>query len=323
MPSIITFIIMSSSIYVKLILNIGGISLFYMYINLELFRIFYMTAKTGSISKAAKALFTSQPAVSQSIKVLENKLGGRLFHRTPKGVTLTAEGEIFFKYIEQGYSFMEKAEQTFYEMKNLMSGQIKIGVSDTLCKHYLLPYLNDYHEAFPDIRVHVTNQTSYEIIDLLKSGKVDLGVVNLPIDSEQSLQIIETLKIQDCFVVGCKYKHIHEAPVSIRDLGKYPVLLLEKDSNSRRFIDHYLQKNGAVIIPEFELGTIDLLIEFAKIGFGIACVVKNFIEEELKKKHLYEVIIKEKIPQRAIGVVTLREVPLSAAAEKFIEYLTC
>lgn len=292
-----------------------------MHINLELFRTFYMTATAGSISKAAQNLFTSQPAVSHSIKVLEDKLGGRLFHRTPKGVTLTAEGEVFFKYIEQGYCLMEKAEEKFREMKNLTFGQMKIGVSDTLCKHYLLPYLNDYHDAYPDIRVHVTNQTSYEIIDLLKSGKVDIGIVNLPIEIDNILQIVETLKIQDCFVVGPKYKHIQEQPISVKDLVNYPVLLLEKDSNSRRYIDHYLKMNSTTIVPEFELGTIDLLVEFAQIGFGVACVVRNFIEKELKERRLYEVTLLESIPERAIGLVTLKGVPLSAAADRFTEYL--
>ena len=292
-----------------------------MNVNLELYRVFYLTATTGSISKAAKEIFTSQPAVSQSIKVLESKLGGQLFIRTPKGVKLTVEGEILFKYIEQGYSFFRTAEQKFLEMKNLQAGQLRIGVSDTLCKGYLMSYLEKYTEAYPEIRIHVTNQTTFEIIDLLKGGKIDLGVINLPIKEDYSLELAPTLRIQDCFIVGKKFKELSIAPISLKNLLKYPMVLLEKDSNSRNFIDAYAEENGIKLCPEIELGTIDLLIQFAKRGLGISCVVKNFIMEELENEEVFELTVQEKIPERNIGIAQLKGTPVSAAVKKFIEIL--
>ncbi|KNF07119.1 transcriptional regulator LysR family [Gottschalkia purinilytica] len=292
-----------------------------MHINLELYRIFYITAKLGSISKAAKELFTSQPAVSQSIKLLEKKLGGQLFYRNPKGVSLTTEGEVLFKYIEQGYGLIQTAERKFWEIKNLKLGQVRIGVSDTLCKYYLIPYLEKYNKTFPDIKIYVANYSTYKIIDLLESGEVDLGILNLPVDKKDTLDIVETLKIQDCFVVGEKYKNIAKNPISIEDLSNYPIILLEEESNSRNFINNYFESHGVSVSPEIELGTIDLLVEFAKIGLGVSCVVKDFIKEELEQQQLYEITVKETIPKRSIGIATVKGFPISTAAERFIEFI--
>lgn len=293
-----------------------------MQINLDLYRIFYITAKTGSISKAAKALFTSQPAVSQSIKLLEQKLGGQLFFRTSRGVSLTAEGEIFFRYIEQGYQLIQTAEHKFQEMLQLMTGQIRIGAGDTLSKYYLLPYLVQFNECHPQIQIHVTNQTTFEILDFLKAGKIDLGIINLPIEPDEAIEITETQQIQDCFVAGPKFKQLSLGETSLQELTKYPLMVLEKGGNSRAFLEKYWNANGLALQPEFELGTIDLLIHFARTGLGISCVVKDFISEELQNGELYEVKIKEPIPKRSIGLVVLRGVPLSTAARKFITLLT-
>lgn len=291
-------------------------------VNFDLYRIFYITAKAKSISNAAKELYISQPAVSQAIKQLEEKLGGRLFFRTPKGIVLTAEGEAVFKYIEQAYNFIMTAQSKFSEMQNLVSGEIKIGASDTLCNYYLLPYLQSFNKTYPDIRIQVTNRTTKETIKLLESGKVDFGIINLPIEIPNHLQIIKGMPIQDCFVVGEKYKELTDSPINIKKLADYPILLLEKGSNIRQFIDDFALKNDTQLIPEIELGSIDLLVEFARIDLGVACVVKNFITEELATAKLYEVHFIENIPNRNIGIVFLKDVPLSAAAKRFIELLT-
>lgn len=291
-------------------------------VNFDLYRVFYITAKAKSISNAAKELYISQPAVSQAIKQLEDKLGGRLFFRTPKGIVLTTEGEAIYKYIEQAYNFIIAGQNKFSEMKNLLSGEIKIGASDTLCKHYLLKHLGDFHKLYPDITIQVTNRTTEETIYLLQAGKVDFGLINLPIKAANNLKIIEIMNIQDCFVVGEKYKELADRKMELKELVQYPILLLEKGSNIRRLMDEYGGANGVVINPEIELGSIDLLVEFARIGLGISCVVRNFINSEIKEKKLYEIKLIEEIPERKIGIVYLKDIPMSSATKRFIGLLT-
>lgn len=293
-----------------------------MRINLELYKIFYITAKLGSISKAAKELFTSQPAVSQSIKLLERKLGGELFYRTPRGVSLTLEGEVLFKYIEQGYGLMQTAERKFLELKNVDLGQIRIAVCSTVCKYYLIKYLETYNLAFPNIKIYVKDQSTYEIVQALESGEVDIGILNMNIENIDSLNIIKTFKIQDCFVVGEKYKYICEKQISLKKLvNNYPIILLEKGGNTRDYIDNYFSSNGVTVLPQIELSNMELLIEFAKRGLGVSCVIKDYVQKELEQKHLYEIPIKEKIPERVLGIATKKDIPMSTAAQKFMELI--
>lgn len=290
-------------------------------LNLELYKVFYYAAKTGSISNAAKELFITQPAVSQSIKQLETELGGKVFFRTSRGIKLTSEGRVLYKYIEQAYGLIRTAENKFLEMQNLLSGEIKIGAGDTLSKYYLLPYLREFHEKYPQIKVQVTNRTTFETIELLKSGKVDFGIINLPIKNRERLVIHEVLTVEDCFVCGEKYKDLAQKPISVKDLSNYPLLLLEKGSNTRGFVDNFFLEHNVEVVPEIELGSVNLLIEFAKIGLGISYVVKDFIEDELRNGKVFKIDLLEKIPKRKIGVITLKDVPISSSAKEFLRML--
>lgn len=213
-------------------------------VNLDYYKIFYYVAKCGSISGAAKELFITQPAVSQAIKLLEGKLGGQLFFRTPKGIVLTKEGEVFYKYIGQAFNFIITAENKFFEAKNLMSGEIRIGASDTLCKYYLIPYLKKFNSIYPKVKMQVTNRTTLETIELLRYGKIDLGVINLPINDDKNIIVLKKLPVQDCFVVGEKYKTLSREELTLEKIMNYPVLLLERGSSIRNFIDNYAREFG-------------------------------------------------------------------------------
>lgn len=289
-------------------------------ISAEWYRVFYMTARTGSLTKAAEQLHITQPAVSQTIRQLETKLGGQLFFRTAKGVSLTTEGEVLFRYIEQAFSFMETGEKKIAEMHGLLAGEINIGASDTLCKHYLLPYLEQFHREYPDIRIRVTNRTSPETIALLKDGRIDFGIVNLPAE-DRKIEFRKSLAQQDCLVGGKAYAHLAGEALPLAELSRYPLLLLEQGSNTRRFLDEYALSYGVQLTPEFELGSMDLLAQFARSGFGLAFAVRNFVSEELAAGQLLEIPLTPPVPERHIGIATLRDVPLSAASKKFLELL--
>lgn len=288
--------------------------------SLDQYKVFYHVAKYGNISKAAESLFITQPAVSRAIRQLEDSLGCMLFFRTPKGVTLTQEGEILFKHAEQALNFISIAEAKIKDVKGLLWGEMKIGVSDTLCKYYLVPYLKLFNTLHPTIKIHVVCQTTPVIVGLLKRGALDFGIVNLPIDDEQ-LSVKNVMDVQDCFVTGIKYKHLSSTMQPLGEILQHPLLLLEKNSNSRAYIDQYFASHSVSVTPDFELGNMDLLVHFAKFDFGIACVIREFIQDELNKGRLFEVKPIEKIPPRSIGAAWLKDVPLSAAAKELIKQL--
>jgi Transcriptional regulator len=298
----------------------GGINISHMIINTELYKTFYIVAQEGSITRAAELLYITQPAVSRAIQQLEEKSGCALFFRTPKGVKLTKEGKVLYQYIEQAFNFIYLGEKKLSEVKELQKGEVTVGASDTICKHYLLPHLKNFNRAFPGVRIHIANHITPVIINMLKQGKIDLGIANLPVD-DNDLSIQKIMEIQDCFVVGEKYKELSREEHSITEVVKYPILLLEKGSNSRIYIDKYLAQNQIDMQPEIELGNNELLAKFAANNFGVACVIKNFILDELKSSLLYEIKIKEPIPPRHIGIIQLKSVPLSAASKRLLSYL--
>ncbi len=288
--------------------------------NLDLYKTFYHIAKCESITKAAEQMYITQPAVSRSIRQLEEEMGCVLFVRTPKGVKLTLEGEILYRYVEQIFQFLSAAEKQINDVKNLNSGEVRIGASDTLCKHYLARYLKLFNTLHPKIKIHVACPATPGIISLLKAGKIDFGIINLPYEDER-LHFQRIMEVQDCFAVGEKYRVLSVKMQPLSEIVKHPLLLLEKASNSRLFADQYFLRNGLEATPDFELGNMDLLVNFAKHDMGIAWVTRNFYEDEIAAGRLYEVKPIERIPPRHIGVAWLKEVPLSRASMELISLL--
>ncbi len=287
--------------------------------NMELYRIFCYVAKSSSISKASEQLYITQPAVSRSIRQLEEALGCQLFVRTSKGVKLTQEGELLSNYVEQAFNFIALGERKVNDVRNLLSGEVRIGAGDTICKHYLIPFLKLFNTLHPQIRIHVICPTTPAIIALLKAGKIDIGIINMPYEDE-SLNSKSIMEIQDCFITGQKYRHMANKLLPVKEIVQPPLLLLEKSSNSRKYIDQYFKDHDISVNPDFELGNMDLLINFVKFDFGIACVIRNFVEEDIESGKLFEVKPIEKIPSRNIGVVWLKDSPLSKASEELISY---
>jgi len=287
---------------------------------LDLYRVFSVVAKNSSFSRAAKDLFMTQPAVSQAMMQLEKELGTRLFNRTPKGVTLTTEGKLLYEYTNSALGLLDAGEEKLLEFKNLTTGQLKIGVGDTISRFFLMPYLEAFHTMYPNIKLQMLNGTTSEICNFIKSGEVDVGLCNFPLE-DVSLQLTVCTEIQDIFVCGEKYKTLQSKRLSYEDLLKFPLIFLEKKSNSRNYVENYLMGQGIQIAPEFELGSHDLVLEFARSNLGIACVTKEFSMDYLQRGLLYELPLTESIPTRSIGMCYLKSVPLSRAATKFVEII--
>ena len=289
-------------------------------IPLELYKIFCTVVKTGNMSAAAKELYISQPAVSMSIRQLEERLGAPLLIRTTKGVRTTPEGAVLYEYLDQALGLIKTAESKYMEMVNLKTGEIKIGASDTVIQNFLMPYLEKFNSENNNINIKVTNKTTYESLRLLKSGDVDICFINLPISEDEDLEVIPCITVNDCLVGGSKFKDLAKG-IDIKDINSHPILLLEDLSNSRRYIDSYAQKNGIVLKPIIELGSSDLLLEFAKINLGLTFAIKEFAKNQIDNEILFEIPLNPPIPSRSIGIVKLKNVALSHAAQKFADLL--
>ena len=293
-----------------------------MNINYELYRIFYIVAKNKNITDASKELLISQPAISKSIKNLESMLGGTLFVRTKRGVILTEEGKELYKYIKQAIEFINNAENKFSELINLETGTIKIGISSTLTKEFLLPYLEKFHKLYPNVNISINTDLSGELIKKLRNGLIDMIVLNLNGNYDNDLEIIKCKKIQDCFVVNENYKELHNKELSLKELNNYPIILQSIGSNTRAFLDNFTKEHNIILKPNMELASYSLVVEFARIGLGIGYVTENYIKDDLNNKRLYKLKLKEKIPERYIGIALSKNNIPNFSTKKMIEIIT-
>lgn len=290
-------------------------------VKLEFYRVFYVVAKTGNLSKASKELFISQPAVSYGIKQLEEQLGGRLFVRTAKGMELTPEGKMIYEYVSRAYDELTAAENKFSQMRGLEEGTVHIGASDTISKYFILPRIEQFKKKYPKISIKITNRTTDEIMNLLKAGKVDLGFINRVDDTPYAgIHLTPCADIGECFVANRDFASRVHAPLSVSELTALPLILLEDRSSTRRAVERAIEDLGGKLSPAFELCSVDLVAECAKAGLGVGCVTKEYIGKELANEELFVLPLSFPLPRRKIAMATLEGMPPSFATAKLEEY---
>ncbi|MCR4726643.1 MAG: LysR family transcriptional regulator [Clostridia bacterium] len=288
-------------------------------VKLEFYRVFYVVAKTGNLSKASKELFISQPAVSYGIKQLEEQLGGRLFVRTAKGMELTPEGKMIYSYVSRAYDELTAAENKFSQMRALEEGTVHIGASDTVSKYFLLPRLEGFRKNYPKITIKITNRTTDELVALLKAGKVDIGFINQSEGKEKpGLDLVSCAEIGECFVAkkGESFSH----PLSVGELTALPLIVLEDKASTRRAVEKAIEVAGGTLSPAFELCSVDLIADCVKAGLGVGCITKEYFEKDIASGALTEVPLAFPLPRRSISMATLSGMPPSFATQKLKEY---
>ena len=301
-----------------------------MAVKLELYRVFKEVAETGNISAAAKNLYISQSAVSQSIKQLETALQARLFARSPRGVTLTGEGQMLYQYVRNALGLLATGEDKLSQAQQLLLGTLTIGASDTVTGQFLTPYLDEFHHQHPGIRLKIVSGRSAKVVSMLRSGAVDIAFASSPKDS--TLETWPCFTTHSVFVAAadypCDFGHVY----SLAEIAAFPLILLERKASSRLYLEKYFLQNGqrlekyflahgVSLSPEIELGARSLLVDLAAIGFGVAGVTEEFVHEELSKGRLRKLATDFEIPPRSVDLCVLRDVPLTPAAQRFADFV--
>lgn len=274
-------------------------------IDMELYRIFYTVAETGSISKAAEKLFVSQPAVSQSIKHLEESLGCPLFIRNPRGVSLTENAAALYREIEKAFYIFDHAEKSFISRANRTEGELRINATEILIRYALLPYMHQYAKEFPNVKIKLTSRGTLDAINDIKNGKIHIAAATMPAPQVGNLTTRRLFSFHDCFVAGEEYEFMARKENSIGDVLKYPVMVLREGMNSRLYFDKICHTYGYSVDPYMETESIDTLIQCTVCNMGAAFVIREFAEKELAEKKLFVIPVSENIEERHIGIVTL------------------
>lgn len=290
---------------------------------LSLYHIFSAVVEAESISGAAKELYISQPAVSKSIKKLEESLGTTLLNRNSRGISLTHEGSVLYEYIHSAFETISAGEENLKHINDLGIGHIHIGVSSTLCKHILLPYLKGFLEIYPHTQITIDSQSTLQTVKLLENKEIDLGLIAQP-ESNKKLRYIQIGHLHDTFAASPQYlnslqerEHINEK----RLLEKSGLILLDKKNLTRKYIDRYLGKWNIDTDNAMEVTSMELLIDFVKTGLGTGSIIKEFITEELANGQLIEITTPSAIKPREVSFAYSASTPLHGAAKAFIEYV--
>lgn len=287
-------------------------------ISFELYKVFYHVASTLSFSEASRQLYISQSAVSQSIKSLEQKLGHPLFVRNTKKVELTAEGETLYRHVQPAVSLLSQGENQLLHTTS-SEAPLRIGASDTICRYFLVPFLQQFHQEFPEIHIKVTNATSIGCVELLENRQVDFIVCNYPNSRLKMKEHYKTiLTFQDVFAANREYFDFEGQKLSLAQLHNYPLLMLGKKSTTSEFLHSLFLQKGLNLTPEVELSSNDLLLDLAYIGLGIA-FVPDFVLDK-RQEGLYKLQIKEKLPVRQLILAYNGQQNLSTAAKEFLKY---
>ena len=289
-------------------------------INLELYRIFYVVAETKNITKASEKLCISQPAVTKQIKKLESQLNTPLFIRTKRGVILNECGEKIFNNVKQALTLLEEIDNKINDYTKLNIGTIKIGISTSLMKKYLLKYIELFHNKYPDIVVDIYTDPTKDLITKLKNGMIDFIIGKFSNNIDNELNYYELDKTRYCFIANNKYFNLKNIQLKPKDLEKYPIILQEYPSNSRNSAEKYYEKNNIYIEPRMNIASSNLLIDFIKLGYGIGYVTELYVKDELNKD-MFIVNLNPKPEEISFGIISLKNNVMTNSCKKFIEVI--
>lgn len=300
-------------------------------VSLNQYRIFYAAAQCGSISKAAEKLYISQPAISRAVHSLEEGLGTKLFRREHRGVTLTEEGELLYGHLKNAFAEISTAEERIRELTESDSGHLRIGTSAVLCKNMLLPYLKGFAAEHPKIKITIECRSSRLTGELLESGAIDAALMVRP-STPEDISFYSLGEIRDTFVAAPSFLsgigYERGKALSSGEFGELieragGIMLLDKTNGTRRHIDRFFKENkiAAERSGIIEVSGMDMLIEFALTGLGIACVIKSFVKDDINSGRLAEIHLQKTPNSREVGFAVPTKGELSRSAKCFMDFV--
>lgn len=289
--------------------------------NLELYKTFYYVAKNGNITQASKELMISQPAVSKAIKVLERDLNTVLFNRNSDGVTLTNAGELLFNKIKQSMELIVSAEEDLTSLNNMEQGSINIGAGNTIMQRYLMPYIREFHELYPNINVKVHTLVTGELIKKAQIGLVDIVFTHLPNNIiPDDFEVIKIKKLHDILVANKDSIYANKT-IHKKDLESLPLILLPFSASNRKNFDKFCSQNNIIINPLMEIGNDLIVEECALSGLGVGLVVKEYVQDKLDNGELVELNTTFKIEEKDLACLIETSRKSNKIINKFLELL--
>ena len=288
-------------------------------INFELFKVFYYVVKNNNLSKAAKELFISQPAVTQSIKKLEEEIGYKLFYRTKSGMNLTKDGEILYNFLKKPIEALSDGKKYLLNINNSNSLTIKIGGSATLIKYSLLPILKEFNKSFPNVKFEIFQDVSSNLINMLDNDLLDLVLLSINHENKYDKRILIIEEAQDVFCYKKDSFDFGNKKFSIKELNNLPLLLQSTHSTARKFLDNITANEHITLKSSYNLASYGLVLSFIKEGLGVGFVNYNHVKNDIEKGTLSILNTDFKIPTRKIGLCVNKKIENNSIIKNFIK----
>lgn len=290
-------------------------------VNFDYYKVFYYVAKFKNITAAASALYLSQPSVSRCIANLEGALDCKLFTRSKKGVELTPEGKLLFKHITIACKHIFSAEEEISIYNKSKGGIIRLGISEAALHGSALSRLVEFHRSFPLVKLKIDNMTTPEAIDALRSNLIDAAIVTSPFVDKDDLNITVLDKLQDILIGGPEFADLKDKTISLSDIPRYPLVAMQSSSSTRHYLDNIFRLHNILIRPDIELASIHLVLPLVKNNLGIGFVTNTVAAEAIARGEVFEIKIKETLPERSICAVTCDKYPAGSIIKDFMTTL--
>ena len=287
-----------------------------MTVNYDYYRIFYYVAKYGSFTRAASILMSSQPNMTRTVAALEKELGCRLFLRTNRGVTLTPEGEKLFAHVEIAHEQLQTGESELVSGKDLQTGSISIGVSETALQIVLLSVLRRFRSRYPGVRFRITNHSTSQAIESLKSGLVELALVSSPTGVTKPLKESPLTGFRDILIAGPHFRRLAEETLSLSDLKRFPLICLGPHTKTYQLLSDFFSAHGQNLSPDIIAATTEQILPMVKNDLGLGFLPENLAAEAIGKGEVFPVSLREKLPLRHICLIRDKSRPASIAAQE-------
>lgn len=290
--------------------------------NLEYYRTFYYVAKFSSITKAAAALYLTQPAVSRSIQKLEKRLGCKMFQRTPRGMALTREGDALYSHVSAAFKELETGEQKVHKYAGYEIGELYVGVTETALYHFLMPKLIEFQKRFPNIHIHVTGFSTDDLWENLKTAALDVAILVSPLPEDMDCKLIHLRDFQDVFTAGPNFSELKERVLSPADIVRYPIVCLGKGTAARTHLDQWFEERGLALTPDYSVRTSTLVLPFVENNLAVGIIPYEFLKRGIKAGRLFHVRLSEDITPRQLYLAICEEYPMSAVCHEFVRSIS-
>lgn len=285
----------------------------------DYYRIFYYVGTYKSFTQAAKVLGSNQPNVSRAMNHLEESLGCKLMHRGKRGITLTQNGLRLYEHVMIAFEQLELGEKELDKDMNLEAGQVTIAASENALRLVLLPVLHDFKIRFPEISIHISNHATPKAIKSLQNGSADFALVTTPLTIHDPLTMDPLFNFREIPIVGPALKHLSEEPMALRELNRYPLISVGRDTGTRELYVQYFLNHQLTFQPALEASSTDQILPMVENDLGVGFYPEALAKDALDRGLVYRVPLLDPIPDRTFCLVVDRSRNLSTAAARLID----